>query len=234
MTLYSSVLNIVMYYYYYYYYNIWHSPPLLDYNCTGIFSVYRVYNNAINLKKQNRINRNTNPNSHISDLQCRNEQQGCKAAFPVSEEFLHTALCPFELLPCPHQGCEVRVTRKDAQVHFQTCSHWRELCPMGCGTPLSRATQAKHNCYQELKQRYETRRQSQHNIAVALRRKMLHMQRSMAQMNRQIALICESMGLDEGTEEEESPGEGTSAAGSSHRANPSSSTHTGGSESSTF
>ncbi|XP_062860034.1 RING finger protein 151 [Trichomycterus rosablanca] len=163
-------------------------------------------------------------------IKCRNEQQGCKATFPLSDEYLHTSICPFEWLLCPHQGCGVRVLRKDAQAHFQTCIHWRELCPMGCGTLLSRATQAKHNCYQELKQLYEARRQTQHSIAVSLRRKMLHMQRSMAHMTRQIALICESMGLDEGLEEEESPGEGTST-GSSSRADHSSTTRTSSSSS---
>ncbi|KAK3528497.1 hypothetical protein QTP70_000313 [Hemibagrus guttatus] len=144
---------------------------------------------------------------------CRNEQQGCTATFPLSEQYLHTSTCQFEWLLCPQQGCGTRILRKDAQAHAQVCSYWRQLCPMGCGTLLNRTNQAKHNCYRELQERYEAQRQMQRNIASTLRRKMQRMQSRMAQMTRQISLICESLELSENLEEEEeeeSPGEGTS------------------------
>lgn len=83
---------------------------------------------------------------------------------------------------------------------------------MGCGTLLNRTTQADHNCYRELQERYEAQRQTQRTIASALRRKMQQMQSRMAHMTRQISLICESLELSENLEEEaeESPCEGTS------------------------
>lgn len=148
--------------------------------------------------------------------QCQNEQQGCTATFPLSEQYHHSSTCPFEWLLCPQQGCEVRVLRKEAQAHAQVCSHWRQLCPMGCGTLLSRSTQSEHNCYKELQERYEAQRQTQRSIASALRRKMQRMQSRMAHMTQQINLICESLELSENLEEEEveegeSPGEGTSS-----------------------
>ncbi|KAG7325199.1 hypothetical protein KOW79_011515 [Hemibagrus wyckioides] len=147
-------------------------------------------------------------------IKCQNEQQGCTATFPLSEQYLHTSTCPFEWLLCPQQGCGSRILRKDAQAHAQVCEYWRQLCPMGCGTLLNHTNQAKHNCYRELQEHYKTQRQMQRNIASALRRKMQRMQSRMAHMTRQISLICESLelseNLEEEEEEEESPGEGTS------------------------
>ncbi|XP_060794821.1 RING finger protein 151, partial [Neoarius graeffei] len=166
-------------------------------------------------------------------IKCRNEQQGCTATFPLSEEYLHSSTCPFEWLLCPQQGCGTRVLRKEAQAHAQTCSHWRQLCPMGCGTLLSRNTQAQHNCYRELQEQYEAQRQTQRTIASALRRKMQRMQNCMVHMTRQISLICENLELSENLEEEEeeNPGEGTSTERSS-RVGHSSITHTSSSSSS--
>ncbi|XP_053541154.1 RING finger protein 151 [Ictalurus punctatus] len=166
-------------------------------------------------------------------IKCRNEQQGCTATFPLSEQYLHSSTCPFEWLLCPQQGCGARVLRKEAQAHEQVCSHWRQLCPMGCGTLLNRTTQAEHNCYRELQERYEAQRQTQQIIASALRRKMQRMQRRMAHITRQISLICESLELSENLEDEveESPGEGTST-GRNSRVGHSSITPTSSSSSS--
>ncbi|XP_066520027.1 RING finger protein 151 [Hoplias malabaricus] len=153
----------------------------------------------------------------ISRLQikCRNEQQGCRATFPLSDEYLHSSVCAFEWLLCPHAGCGARVLRKDSEEHVLTCIHWRQLCPLGCGVLLDRASQARHNCYRELQQRYEAQRNTQRTIAAALRKKMLRMQSTMNHMRRQIGLICESLELNQGIDlhrgPEEDPGEGTSA-----------------------
>lgn len=212
----------------------------------GLYFYFRLKSTSVKKKKHllNAINVNVhiNPESQPKLLiiscyyhyyfQCRNEQQGCTATFPLSEEYLHSSTCPFEWLLCPQQGCGSRILRKDAQTHSQVCSHWRQLCPMGCGTLLSRTTQFKHNCYRELQERYEAQRQVQRTIASALRRKMQRMQSRMSNMTRQISLICESLELSEDQEEEEeSPGEGTSTRRSS-RVDHSSSTHTSSSSSS--
>ncbi|XP_030630973.1 LOW QUALITY PROTEIN: RING finger protein 151 [Chanos chanos] len=150
-------------------------------------------------------------------IKCHNEVQGCTATFPLSDEYLHISTCPFEWQLCPHQGCGARALRKDARAHEQSCPHWRQMCPMGCGTVLSRATQAQHNCYRQLQQRYEAQRQTHRAIAAALRRKIMRMQNTMAHMRRQIGLICESLEVTEEPERGENAGEGTSAsaAGSS-------------------
>ncbi|XP_051958603.1 RING finger protein 151-like [Xyrauchen texanus] len=142
-------------------------------------------------------------------IRCRNEQQGCRATFLLSREYLHISNCPYEWQLCPHEGCGERVLRKDAQAHDQICSHWRQLCPMGCGTVIFRENQTQHNCYRELQQRYAVERQKQRAIAANLRRNMLRMQSRMAQIRRQIQVnqMCES--LDVGDQEVEA-GEGTS------------------------
>ncbi|XP_042559296.1 RING finger protein 151 [Clupea harengus] len=158
--------------------------------------------------------------------QCRNTPQGCAAIFPLSEEYLHSSTCPFERLLCPHLGCGTRVLRRDADSHACACPHWTQLCPMGCGTQLSRTTQPQHNCYRELQQRYEAQRSRQRTIAAALRRKMTRMQSTMAHMRRQVGLICESLEVleeCEEQEEEESPGEGTSSSSNSSTASSTSS-----------
>ncbi|XP_051523188.1 RING finger protein 151-like [Myxocyprinus asiaticus] len=56
-------------------------------------------------------------------IRCRNEQQGCRATFLLSNEYLHISNCPYEWQLCPHEGCGERVLRKDAQAHDQSCSH---------------------------------------------------------------------------------------------------------------
>lgn len=83
--------------------------------------------------------------------------------------------------------------RKDVQAHEQSCSYWRQLCPMGCGTMLVRENQAQHNCYRELHQRFVTERQKQRAVATNLRRTIMRMQSRMAQMKRQMNLLCENL-----------------------------------------
>ncbi|XP_067285683.1 RING finger protein 151 [Pseudorasbora parva] len=153
-------------------------------------------------------------------VKCRNAQQGCRATFPLSNEYLHVSNCPYEWQLCPHEGCGQQVLRKDAQTHDQSCSYWRQLCPMGCGTLLVRKNQAQHNCYRELQQRYVAERRKQRAIAANLRRKMQRMQSRMAQIRRQINLMCES--LEVGDLEIEA-GEGTSTWTDANAASPSSS-----------
>ncbi|XP_016356746.1 RING finger protein 151-like [Sinocyclocheilus anshuiensis] len=155
-------------------------------------------------------------------IKCRNAQQGCRATFRISNEYLHISSCPYEWQLCPHEGCGQQVLRKDAQAHDQSCSHWRQLCPMGCGTLLVRENQAQHNCYRELQQRYVAERRRQRAIAANLRRKMQRMQSRMAQIRRQINLMCESLEVGDLEIEE---GEGTSAWTDANAASPSSSRH---------
>ncbi|XDV44631.1 hypothetical protein PO909_012881 [Leuciscus waleckii] len=140
-------------------------------------------------------------------IKCRNAQQGCRTTFPLSNEYLHISNCPYEWQLCPHEGCGQQVLRKDAQAHDQSCIHWRQLCPMGCGTLLVRENQAQHNCYRDLHQRYVAERRKQRAIAANLRRKMQRMQSRMAQIRRQINLMCESLEVDD---LEIEAGEGTS------------------------
>uniref|UniRef100_A0A8C2E5J0 Ring finger protein 151 n=1 Tax=Cyprinus carpio TaxID=7962 RepID=A0A8C2E5J0_CYPCA len=114
-------------------------------------------------------------------IKCRNAQQGCRATFPLSNEYLHVSSCLYE---------------KDAQAHDQSCSYWRQLCPLGCGTLLVRDNQAQHNCYRELQQHYVAEWRRQRAIAANLHRKMQRMQSRMAQIRRQIYLMCESLEVD--------------------------------------
>ncbi|KAI1896004.1 hypothetical protein AGOR_G00090340 [Albula goreensis] len=148
-------------------------------------------------------------------IKCKNEAKGCTATFPLSEEFCHSAGCQFEPVACPHQGCSAQVLRRDLEAHAQRCEHWRQLCPMGCGTLLSLQTQAQHNCYRQLRQEYEAQRQTHRAIAAALQRKMRKMQNTMAHMKRQIGLICESLEVMDSQEEAETTGEASSSTSSS-------------------
>ncbi|XP_057213935.1 RING finger protein 151 [Triplophysa rosa] len=128
-------------------------------------------------------------------IKCRNQQQGCRATFPLSSEYLHISNCPYELQLCPYDGCGEQVMRKDAQAHEQSCSYWRQLCPMGCGTMLLRENQDQHNCYRELHHRFVTERRKQRAVATNLRRTIMRMQSRMAQIKRQINLLCENLEL---------------------------------------
>ena len=75
---------------------------------------------------------------------------------------------------------------------------------MGCGALVSHGTWTQHNCYQQLRLQHEAQRQSHRAVAIALQRKMRRMQKAMAHMKEQIALICESLEvMDEQQEQEE-------------------------------
>uniref|UniRef100_A0A9J8BRK2 Ring finger protein 151 n=1 Tax=Cyprinus carpio carpio TaxID=630221 RepID=A0A9J8BRK2_CYPCA len=147
--------------------------------------------------------------------------QGCRATFPLSNEYLHISSCLYEWQLCPHEGCGQQVLRKDSQAHDQSCSYWPQLCPLGCGTLFVRDNQAQHNCYLELQQHYVAEWRRQRAIAANLHRKMQRMQSRMAQIRRPIYLMCES--LEVGDLEIE--GEGTSAWTDVNAASPSSSRH---------
>ncbi|KAG7491816.1 hypothetical protein MATL_G00008210 [Megalops atlanticus] len=156
-------------------------------------------------------------------IKCKNETHGCAATFPLSEEYCHSTSCLYEPVPCPHQGCGAQVLRRDLEAHVQRCEHWRQLCPMGCGTVLSHQTQAQHNCYRQLRQEYEAQRQTHRAIAAALQRKMRKMQSTMAHMKRQIGLICESLEVMDNQEEEaENAGESSSSSSGSSSSSSSS------------
>uniref|UniRef100_A0A8C1YN55 RING-type E3 ubiquitin transferase n=1 Tax=Cyprinus carpio TaxID=7962 RepID=A0A8C1YN55_CYPCA len=129
-----------------------------------------------------------------------------EATFPLSNEYLHISSCLYE---------------KDSQAHDQSCSYWPQLCPLGCGTLFVRDNQAQHNCYLELQQHYVAEWRRQRAITANLHRKMQRMQSRMAQIRRQIYLMCES--LEVGDLEIE--GEGTSAWTDVNAASPSSSRH---------
>ncbi|KAL0983936.1 hypothetical protein UPYG_G00134960 [Umbra pygmaea] len=145
----------------------------------------------------------------ISRLRIKCINEGCLATFPLSDEFLHSSSCPFQRVLCPHQGCGSLVLRSALEVHSQHCQHWSQICPMGCGTQLTQATQPQHNCYRQLRQQVEAQRQSHRAIAGALSRKMRRMQTAMTHVRRQVALICESLeATGEGQEGEEGEVEG--------------------------
>ncbi|KAJ3601532.1 hypothetical protein NHX12_032500 [Muraenolepis orangiensis] len=141
-------------------------------------------------------------------IKCRNEILGCPETFPLAEQYRHSLRCAHELVPCPHQGCRAQLLRRDLEAHGGHCEHWRQPCPMGCGTVLSHRTQAQHNCYLQLRQEYALRQQNHRAIAAALQRKMQRMQSTMAHMKRQIGLICESLEVMDDLQEEEEGDQG--------------------------
>lgn len=135
--------------------------------------------------------------------QCKNKIRGCPHTLALSEQYCHSMSCLFELIPCPYQGCRAQLLRRDLDAHARHCEHWSQPCHMGCGTVLSHRTQAKHNCYRQLRHEYEARQRNHRAIAAALQRKMRRMQSTMADMKRQIGLICESLEVMDELEEVE-------------------------------
>ncbi|XP_029628057.1 RING finger protein 151 isoform X1 [Salmo trutta] len=136
-------------------------------------------------------------------IKCKNKIRGCPHTLALSEQYCHSMSCLFQLIPCPYQGCRAQLLRRDLDAHARHCEHWSQPCHMGCGTVLSHRTQAKHNCYRQLRHEYEARQRNHRAIAAALRRKMRRMQSTMADMKRQIGLICESLEVMDELEEVE-------------------------------
>ncbi|KAL2101121.1 hypothetical protein ACEWY4_002882 [Coilia grayii] len=126
-------------------------------------------------------------------IKCKNEIRGCRATFPLAEQYCHSLDCVFELVGCPYRGCRAQLLRRDLETHTRHCEHWSQPCHMGCGVLLSQGTQAQHNCYQQLRLQHEAQRQSHRTVAIALKKKMRRMQKAMDHMKEQIALICESL-----------------------------------------
>ncbi|XP_036797501.1 RING finger protein 151 isoform X1 [Oncorhynchus mykiss] len=149
---------------------------------------------------------------------CKNKVRGCPHTLALSEQYCHSMSCLFELIPCPYQGCRAQLLRRDLDAHARHCEHWSQPCHMGCGTVLSHRTQAKHNCYRQLRHEYEARQRNHRAIAAALQRKMRRMQSTMADMKRQIGLICESLEVMDELEEveEEDLGETSGSFSSSN------------------
>ncbi|XP_072299961.1 RING finger protein 151 [Eucyclogobius newberryi] len=146
-------------------------------------------------------------------IKCKNEIRGCAEIFPLSQQYSHSMRCLYELIQCPHQGCRAQLLRRNLDTHSRHCEHWRQPCHMGCGTILSRSTEAQHNCYKQLRQKYEARQRKYKVIATALQRKMKRMQSNMAHVKRQISLICEGLEvIDHQPEvEEDHPGENSNS-----------------------
>ncbi|XP_062331444.1 RING finger protein 151 isoform X1 [Osmerus eperlanus] len=137
-------------------------------------------------------------NKTIGRLRVKCANEGCSSTFLLSEELLHSSSCLFQEVPCLHQGCSAQVPRHHLESHARHCSHWIQLCPMGCGTTLTQATRAQHNCYRQLKQQVEAQRRSHRAIARALGRKMSRVQSAITHMKRQVALISKSLDWLEG------------------------------------
>uniref|UniRef100_A0A8C9WCD0 RING finger protein 151-like n=1 Tax=Scleropages formosus TaxID=113540 RepID=A0A8C9WCD0_SCLFO len=155
-------------------------------------------------------------------IKCKNRSCGCTAIFPLSEQHAHSLECLFERILCPHQGCPAQVLRGELDAHTRSCEHWRQPCPMGCGTLLGHQTRGQHNCYLKLRQEQEAQQQAQRQIVSGLQRKMRKMQKTMANMKRQIGLLCETLEVMDDQEEAEvaeaeaeGPGESSSSSSSS-------------------
>ncbi|XP_062388148.1 RING finger protein 151-like [Sardina pilchardus] len=139
-------------------------------------------------------------------IKCKNEIRGCRATFPLAEQYCHSLGCVYELVGCPYRGCRAQLLRRDLETHARHCEHWSQPCHMGCGAQLSQGTRAQHNCYQQLRLQHEAQRQSHRAVAIALQRKMRRMQKAMAHMKEQITLICESLEVMDEQQEGEDEG----------------------------
>ncbi|XP_076856401.1 RING finger protein 151 [Brachyhypopomus gauderio] len=108
--------------------------------------------------------------SHLH-IKCRNEQQGCTATFPLSDQHLHSSTCPYECVQCPRDGCGKRMLRRDAWAHMQTCGGRTQSGPAGRGDPPGRHNQdrARRESYRELRS-CEAQKRTQRPLATALRR----------------------------------------------------------------
>ncbi|KPP66133.1 RING finger protein 151-like, partial [Scleropages formosus] len=126
-------------------------------------------------------------------IKCKNKAQGCDATFPLSEECLHSVVCQYELILCPHHGCGMQLPRRHLGGHMQSCRRWRGPCCSGCGTPFSHHMQTQQNCYRQLRQELESRWEMHRIIAADLQRKMRRIQNTVVHMRRQVNLICQSL-----------------------------------------
>ncbi|XP_043944828.1 RING finger protein 151 [Protopterus annectens] len=134
-------------------------------------------------------------------IKCRNEVHGCRVTFPLSKAEEHNVSCEYEMIMCPNEDCMAEVLRKDMTHHVEICPYWKEPCSMGCGTVLTIYNRDEHNCYLAVKQEWAAEKDSYRDMAAKLRQKMKKMQTMATNLQRQVALICESLEvLDEDDE----------------------------------
>ncbi|XP_069502575.1 RING finger protein 151 [Ambystoma mexicanum] len=135
------------------------------------------------------------------EIKCQYEQHGCSLRFPVARLDEHSSSCGFALLKCPNEDCPEEILRMHMEAHLARCRHWKQLCHMGCGTPLTVYNREQHNCYMELKEEWERKTQETRRMVARLKQKSRRIQSMSAQIRQQILLICESLDIPEGTTE---------------------------------
>uniref|UniRef100_V9KYK1 RING finger protein 151 n=1 Tax=Callorhinchus milii TaxID=7868 RepID=V9KYK1_CALMI len=88
-------------------------------------------------------------------MKCGNTIHGCPATFPLEQYATHRKVCEFRLAKCECEGCPAIMPHKDLPAHRQVCEFWKQPCRMGCGAQLTWLQLEKHNCYRDMKAKYD-------------------------------------------------------------------------------
>lgn len=82
---------------------------------------------------------------------CDNKCRGCPDVIALENLQGHIASCPYGLVACTYDGCNIRVMRKDHKAHIEVCAKRTVMCENGCEMFLTLGEQTSHNCVQSLR-----------------------------------------------------------------------------------
>eukprot|EP00049_Salpingoeca_infusionum_P000305 m.38889 g.38889 ORF g.38889 m.38889 type:complete len:444 (-) comp10261_c1_seq2:453-1784(-) len=85
-------------------------------------------------------------------VKCPNETRGCEDVCAIAGHAAHLRQCLLALVPCPHQGCDVSVLRRDLQQHEAQCPHRIIRC-QECSDSFQAKDKEMHSCVKYLLQR---------------------------------------------------------------------------------
>ncbi|XP_035683394.1 RING finger protein 151-like [Branchiostoma floridae] len=82
-------------------------------------------------------------------VRCENSEAGCDKKVELQKYDSHKKVCEFATVPCPNEGCELHILRKDVEEHDHVCDYHQLMCPDGCGDSILRKELDSHSCIME-------------------------------------------------------------------------------------
>ncbi|XP_078610439.1 uncharacterized protein LOC144881319 isoform X2 [Branchiostoma floridae x Branchiostoma japonicum] len=101
--------------------------------------------------------------SHLT-IRCENHQAGCEKRIQLEYYDNHKLTCDYASVPCPNEGCDLKVLRLNMDDHHGVCDYHRETCLKGCGISILRKEQAGHSCILELKKKLEEQEREKRSL----------------------------------------------------------------------
>lgn len=110
-------------------------------------SIYRMPTNMIaDLEIRCTTSSTSDPGPELSELSCAavDRPPRCEWIGQIKTLEDHLAVCSFEHVPCPIEGCPVRPRRRNLAQHCIACSYTLTPCTNGCGCSVARNGMSAH------------------------------------------------------------------------------------------